>query len=254
MIGPGRWGQIWTGTACLAVLALAGCGSTGSAGVVETSPPPMSVTEVQGVVLAPGGMFATAGWHWMDRLSLASRAFAQLQDLMPVESGVPVALSRVDGTAFARGTTDCQGGDVNCPQLLAQADTDETGLFQIAHPAVAHLENDCRLMVQVGSGDTLTRAFVLTRSNNNIDAATEAVVRVMLFAVNQTCAQFCDDISVDELKKISDEVRNVAFSAFGTDVQQINDSAYALVQADLARNGRVKLAINAALPATCQLE
>jgi hypothetical protein len=253
MIGLGRWRQIWTGTACLAALALAGCGSTGTAGVVQTSPPPMSVTEVQGVVLAPDGMVAAAGWHWMDRLSLASRAFALLQDVMPVQSGVDVSLSRVDGAAFARGTTDCQGGNVNCPQLLAQASTDDTGLFQIADPAVAHLENDCRLMVQVGSGDTLTRAFVLTRSNNNIDPATEAVVRVMLLAVNQTCAQFCDDISVDELKNISDEVRTVAYSAFGTDVAQINQSAYDLVLADLARNGRVKLAINAALPAACQL-
>jgi hypothetical protein len=173
---------------------------------------------------------------------------------MPAQSGLEVSLSRVDSQAFARGSTDCQGGNVNCPQLLAQASTDETGLFQIAHPSVAHLETDCGLMVQVGTGDARSRALVLTRSNNNIDAATEAVVRVMLLTINRTCAQFCEDISLDELKKISDEVRNVAYSASGSDVAQVNDSAYQLVLADLGRNGRVKLAINAALPAACQLQ
>jgi hypothetical protein len=254
MVGLGRWRQFCMGTACLAVLALGGCGTTGSAGISETAPPPTSNPSVQGVVLAPDGMFAAAGWRWMERLSFASRAFALLQDIMPVQSGVSVSLSRVDAQAFARGTTDCTGGNVNCPQLLAEGSTDDTGLFQIAHPSIAHLEDDCRLIVQVGSGDTLTRAFVLTRSNNNIDAATEATVRLMLLVVNHTCTQFCSDVTVAELKQISEEVRAAATNANGSDVAQINQSAYDLVLANVGRNGRVKVAVNAALPAECQFQ
>ena len=78
-------------------------------------------------------------------------------------------------------------------------------------------------------------------------------MRLILNTVHGSRCQLCD-FSAAELLKISAEVRNVTATASGTNVSEVNQSASDLVAKDLARNGRVKRAIDAALPAGCQLE
>lgn len=236
------------GAVCLA-LTVAGCGSNGSADVTLQPTPRPIVGAVNGTVLAPNGEFAAAdGWRWWAcAFNLLSPAYAQgtcLMNLMPAGGTLNVALWQVD-------LLDAKDGRIDNPRLINQARTDDAGLFEIVDPAAENLDT-CRLMVVVGSNDILTRAFVIEHTNN-LDAVSEAVVRVVLARLTQSPpVQLCDFTNAG-LANILDKATNAACSAKGDTVAEINQSAYDHVRV----NCSVLQAINdatgvpVALPSHC---
>jgi hypothetical protein len=205
---------------CLALTA-ADCGSNGTADVTLQPTPRPIVGAVNGTVFAPNGEFAAAdGWRrWACAFNLLSPAYAQtcLMNLMPVGGTLNVALWHVN-------LLDAKDGKIDNPRLLNQARTDDEGLFEIVDPATEHLDT-CRLMVVVGSNDMLTRAFAIEHTNN-IDAVSEAVVRVVLARLTQSPpVQLCDFTNAG-LANILDKASDAACSAKGDTVAEINQSAY----------------------------
>jgi len=208
------------GAVCLALTAI-GCGSNGTADVLLRPTPQAIVAAVNGTVLAPNGEFAAAdGWRrWACAFNLLSPADAQtcLMDLMPAGGTLQVALWQVD-------LLDAKDGKIDNPRLLNEARTDDAGLYEIVDPAAEHLDT-CRLMVVVGSNDMLTRAFVIEHTNN-LDAVSEAVVRVVLARLTQSPpVQLCDFTNA-ALANILDKASDAACSAKGNTVAEINQSAY----------------------------
>jgi hypothetical protein len=244
----GHFSGGFLGTVCL-MLAAAGCGSNGTADIFLRPTPQAIVGAVNGTVLAPNGEFAAAdGWRrWACAFNLLSPAYAQgtcLMNLMPAGGTLPVALWQVD-------LLDAKDGKIDNPRLLNEARTDDEGLYEIVDPAAEHLDT-CRLMVAVGSNDILTRAFVIEHTNN-LDAVSEAVVRVVLARLTQSPpVQLCDFTNAG-LANILDKANDAACSAKGNTVAAINQSAYDHVRV----NCGVLQAINGAtgvpvpLPAKC---
>ena len=207
------------GALCLAVAAT-GCGSDGSSDVVLPRTPRPIVGAVTGTVFAPNGEFASAeGRWWACPFSLLSPAYAQtcLAALMPAAGQLNVALWQVD-------MIDAKDGKIDNPRTVAQARTDSDGIYQIVDPAAEHLDT-CRLMVVVGHEDSLTRAFAI-ENTTNIDAVSEAVVRLVLDRLTQSPpVQLCDFTNAG-LANILLKARAAACSAKGSTVAEINDSAY----------------------------
>ncbi|MFQ5665492.1 MAG: hypothetical protein ACE5I7_03585 [Candidatus Binatia bacterium] len=179
---------------------------------------------VSGVILAPNGQFAAkhGWWRWPDRLALARPAYA-LRNVMPAMGILNVALSRVN-------FLDAKDGQIDTPQLLANARTEGDGFYEIVNSAAANLD-DCRLMVATGGGELLTRAFVVSR-RTNIDAVSEAVVRVVLDRLTRAPpVQLCD-FKTEGLQNILEKAEVAAFNASGDSVAEINRDAFTRVVAN----------------------
>ncbi len=218
---PGRraLGEL-LGAMCL-VLITSGCGSDGTVDIAFPPTPRPIVGAVTGTILAPNGEFAAvdAWWRFAGPLNLSSPAYAQtcLANLMPAGGELNVALQQVD-------FIDAKDGQIDNPRLLAEGRTDGDGLYEIVNSAAEHLET-CRLMVVVGSNESLTRAFAIEHTTN-IDAVSEAVVRVVLNRLTQSPpVQLCDFTNAG-LGNILAEARPAACSAKGDTVAAINQSAY----------------------------
>ena len=233
---------------CL-VLAAAGCGSDGTADTTLRPTPRPIVAAVTGTVFAPNGEFAAAGalQRWASTLCLWSPAYAQtcLSDLMPAGGTLNVALWQID-------MIDAKDGKIDTPRLVNQARTDGDGLYKIVDSAADNLDL-CRFMVVVGGNESLTRAFAIEHTTD-INAVTEAVVRVVLNRLTQTPpVQLCDFTNA-ALANILDKATAAACSAKGSTVAEINQSAYDHVRV----NCGVVQAINDAtgvpvpLPPRCQ--
>jgi hypothetical protein len=236
------------GVVCLA-LAAAGCGSDGTVDVALRPTPKPIIGAVTGTVFAPNGEFAAAdGWlRWACSLSLLSPAYAQtcLMNLMPAGGELNVALWRIN-------FIDAKDGKIDNPVLVNQARTDGDGLYQIVDAAAEQLDT-CRLMVVVGSNESMTRAFAIEHTTN-IDAVSESVVRMVLERLTQSPpVQLCD-FNNDGLANILAKARAAACSAKGNTVAEINQSAYDHVKV----NCGVLQAMNDAtgvpipLPSRCQ--
>ena len=202
-------------------LIVAGCGSDGATSVTLQPTPQQIVAAVNGTVLAPNGQFVAADiWHrWASSVFLLSPAYAQtcLANLMPAAGDLNVVLWLVD-------YVDAKDGVIDNPRLLNQAHTDGEGLYEIVDSAAQNL-NTCRLMVAVGSNDSLTRAFAIDHTTN-INAVSEAVVRVVLDRLTQSPpVQLCDFTNA-ALSNISDKTSAAACSAKGDTVADLNESAY----------------------------
>jgi hypothetical protein len=236
--------------ACLALpllggLTVSGCGSNGTAAADIPGPPMQVVASVQGQVLGPDGQFAARGldWSWPLRL-LVPPAYAQgtcayyaVGNPQPVQVSQRVSLSRIDPTTAAHGTTDGA-------QLLAEADTDANGIFNILYAPLSNLEQQCGLLLEVGGGNLLTRAFVLEHDHNDVDPISEAVVRLVLNRLaNLQGAQLCT-VSVDQLRTLSTVVHDAVCTATGSTVFELNQNVYN----EAAQNPNVQAAVLAALP------
>ena len=220
------------GAVCLALTAT-GCGSNGTADVTLRPTPRPIVAAVNGTVFAPNGEFAAAdGWRrWACAFNLLSPAYAQtcLMNLMPAGGTLNVALWLVD-------SIDAKDGKIDASEvrLINQAHTDGDGLYEIVDAAAENLDV-CRLMVVVGSNDSETRAFAIEHTTN-IDAVSEAVVRVVLDRITQSPpVQLCDFTNAG-LANITEKARNAACSAKGDTVAEINESAYQHVKVNRSVN------------------
>jgi len=226
----------WLAAAALA-LVVAGCGANGETGV--TLGPSNTGPAISGVISAPNGAYVRAGgvWDWAEALLVIPRA-AALQNVAPAQGTLRVALLQVS-------VQDAADGSIDSPLLINQADTDGDGNYTIAASQADQLDTICRLMVSVGSGDSMTRAFVTAKSNMNIDAVSEAVVRVILDRLVRAPAVTLCDFNIDALTKISVAVDAATTVASGDTVAAINDNAFALACTSAA-SARVKNAVDAA--------
>ena len=199
------------------LISLGGCGSDGTS-AVTLGGGTHTEEKMTGVVYAPGGVLASAqsGWSPQFNFGFASAAYA-LQGVAPVGAGLPVSLVLLDSLDFSDGQIDSP------KPLITAALTDDTGRYEIIDPAVEDV-NICRKMLSVGGGDALTRALVFSHETQ-IDATSEALVRVLLEHVASSTAQLCD-YNANDLTKLLAKLTDVTLNATGTTVAEINNDAY----------------------------
>lgn len=216
---------------CTSVLS--GCGSDGSAGVTVL-PGGANEPIVTGFVLAPNGVMAraTSRWQLVLQGALVGPALA-LQEVSPVGRGVPVSLAQLDWVDFADGRIDSP------LPLDLDTVTEADGRYRIVDPEARDVLG-CRKLLTAGSGTTTMRALVYGREVN-IDAASEALVRVLLDFVANSTAQLCD-FSASELQRLQQKVNDVTYTARGNSVAEINAAAYELAR----RNRSLQQALAAA--------
>jgi hypothetical protein len=193
--------------------------------------PPVLEEKITGIVSAPNGVLATAPRWWQSPLSFpfVSAAFA-LQGVSPVGAGLPVSLSLLDSVDFADGRIDSP------IPLFTAAITNAAGRYTIISPD-AEDTAVCRKMLAAGGGNSLTRALVFSHEVD-INATSEALVRVLLDYVGGSQAQLCD-FSVGELTDLLGLVRSATAPAKGGSAPEINEHAYQLA----ANNRRVQDAL-----------
>ena len=239
MIAHGQGHGIWAAYVCFAALALAGCGANGASSVYI--PPANPAPSVSGTVYAPNGQFAAAEHWWAEALRLMPPAYAALQSELPITTEENVSLSKLDPAEAAHGSTDQA-------LLLANGSTDPAdGSYfisndQLTGRCVVQAGNGERCIVQVGSGDMLTRAFVFSCKTASgvsyscttapgvswtadIDAVSEAVVRLVLDYLMRTSTQL-GDFSNADLENIDCIARALANDISGTNVADINEKVY----------------------------
>lgn len=234
--------SIWVVLAACAGLTLSACGTSGGAGITQSSTPPVLAAGVQGTVYGPNGQFAAADrwwWSWTNQLQLVPRAYALLDDdLQPVQVTLDVSLSQLQIPAALHGKADDDWYVATFP--LQTEPTGPNGDFTILDPSLSVLDDQSHLMLAVGTaGVTLTRAFVLRHDTVRIDAVSEAVVRVVLKRLTEAPVAQLDDFSINDLTAISAAAHDAAATATGSTIQEINQSAYDLV----VNNPQVQLAI-----------
>jgi hypothetical protein len=259
-----RWASAGFGVLCLSMLAVAGCGSNGTADV-KPPPPGQPQQLVTGVVRMPNGELVStnAFWQWAKSVRLLVPAYAtsiQNPSVFPA-SGVPVTLERVDHV-------DAADGSIDSPHNLAGSlPTDGSGTYTIDATQAAPTLDGCGFMLFVGGRNqrTLTRAFVLAplpaatppEGAATADAATEPVVYVVdVDVVSETVVGvvlnrltkappvgLCDfPLGSPGLQAITDAVSNAVYTATGSDVEEINQTALAMA----LNNRGVQAAVNAA--------
>jgi hypothetical protein len=191
-------------------------------------PPGNPAPSASGTVYAPNGQFAAAErrWQWADALWLMPRAYAALESELPVttEGGENVSLSKLDPVEAAHGSTERA-------LLLGNGRTDSDGFYLISNDQLASFQAG-EIIVQVGSGGMLTRAFVLSCTTNagvscttDIDAVSEGVVHVVLDYLARTTTQLTDFTAAD-LGNIDCMARVLAGNISGTSVADINAKVY----------------------------
>ncbi|MGD0949488.1 MAG: hypothetical protein ABSA52_18930 [Candidatus Binatia bacterium] len=237
MIAHGRGYIVLATVVCCAALALAGCGADGTSSVYF--PPGNSAPSVSGTVYAPNGEFAAAErWRqWLDALWLMPRAYAALGSEAPVITEQNVALSKLDADEAAHGHPELG------QYLLANGPTDPAnGTYFISADELANFqsgEDASEIIVQVGSGGTLTRAFILSCTagatvsctNADIDAVSETLVRLVMDRLTEAPSVLLSNFTRDGLQQMYDYAQQalLAENVSGASVQEINDNAYQLL-------------------------
>jgi hypothetical protein len=205
-------------------VSLNGCGADGSSGATLPTDPPQKESKLTGVVYAPNGVLAGAP-RWWDRhfdFGIASPAYA-LRSVSPVASGLPVSLALLDAIDVADGYIDSP------KPLVTAALTNDEGRFTIIAAAAEDVIT-CRKMVFAGGGDALTRAFVYSHEVQ-IDAASEALVRVLLDHLAASLSHLCN-YNTGELTQLQQTVNDATFSAHGDTAAAINEDAYQRAKAN----------------------
>jgi hypothetical protein len=229
---------------CLVGLALAGCGSDGTASVALAPTPQRFVPAIRGTVCLPNGQLAAAGgWQqWADPFRLLSRAMAAqclVYGTAPANAELTVNLYRVNLADAADGRIDYP--DPVLPDPATDSRT-HNGDYQVVTEAIDNVEEcqgNARLLVAVGNAGTLTRAFVFSKTTN-IDPVSEAVVQVVLDTIANSDVQLCPTgskavyFSGAALAKISQAALDAGRYASGETVSDKNRNAYALVSTNAA--------------------
>jgi hypothetical protein len=203
----------------LYVASTAGCGGSASSDVTVPKPPPPAGPVVSGTVSLPNGKLALLDRSIMERFAalVIEKAEALVAtNVKPVARNVAVLLSlqRPDGNlqTFDTFYTNDQGGYI----LTLPSGTSE---------------DTCRFVVSVGSGETLTRAFVFsTVKPINIDYVSETAVGLIMDQVNQG-ADLCE-FSVGEIEQLGTMIRNLPGIVTGADVFETNRNALVAAASD----------------------
>ncbi len=224
MIGHGRGKRLWIASMCFAAAMLAGCGRDGTSTAAVGPTEPNTTPSISGTIYAPNGEFASASqlWRWADAIGLWPRAFA-LEGVLPITTEENISVSRLDPTAAAHGCP----ANVACAQLIANGRSDpDTGEYVIASDALDDVGlHTGRLIVQIGNGHLLTRAFVLSRTTD-IDACTEALVRLVLFRLTQAPAIQLDAFTDEGLQTLSRYAHGLTQTISADTVPDLNDAVY----------------------------
>ena len=227
----------WLGIAML-LGVLAGCGgeSSVSVGVPTDNNGPLIV----GQVLMPNGQLAAVPSTWE---RLASAVVARVEALVngtvrPVGGGVGVRLTRI-------GNANIVNGQIRNAITVAAANTGPDGGFGI-HLPTGTSPNTCRFLMEVGSGRTLTRAFV-DREQVTVDFESEAVVRLVLQQIGNGAAQLCD-LDAGDLGSIRGAVESSDHEAFGDTASAANSAAVIAASSDPAVQAAISQAFGQATP------
>jgi hypothetical protein len=219
------------------LILTAGCG--GDADVVVKFPPtepPAPGEFVSGVVFLPPGSVVQAKPSLLQRFAafVVETAHAISGNVLPVGEGVDVELVELAENLETH--------------LLTEGETNGSGAYILSVPGGLNeesCEGEGRLMVQIGSGGSLTRAFVFSlRDPVNIDFTSEAVVRLILGKVGAG-TPLCR-FSAGDVRNLLEAVQAAPGNATGSTIEDLNDSAFALA----AVNPTVQLTLDlaAALP------
>ena len=224
---------------CLAMLVVAGCGPDGNAGVDAPPRAPLQPL-VTGVVRLPNGELVSANslWKWAKSTHLVSPAYAITQNpsVFPANN-VRVSLSRVDHADAADGVIGDNSGSAPVPVSIP-SDTNSNGQYTIYKTTTARTVDGCGFMLAVGDPrlHTLTRAFVAdvpptdpaVAAEVDIDVVSETVVRVVLDRLTKAQAvDLCEfQLGSPGLQGITDAVANAVYTATGTNIEELNQSAF----------------------------
>lgn len=208
------------GAAVLGALGfLASCGHDGNIGAVipgDLDPEPPIIV---GGVLAPNGDFASAPTGlWRFAELFVSTAHALAENVLPIGPGQPVTL-------FSVSEEDAADGVISNPfAVSAPQPTDDGGRFTVALLGGREI-GECGLMLSVGTGSLLTRAFVFT-DDQDIDAVSEATVRSILNFIAEHEGVLLCDYSIEDVAEIDALIRSISANTTGTSVADINARVY----------------------------
>ncbi|HVN86295.1 MAG TPA: cohesin domain-containing protein [Candidatus Binatia bacterium] len=215
------------GAALLLGVLIAGCGGDANVRVVSGGgqPTPLPGTSVSGQVKLPKGQVASAPASVLMRVARAMYPSAEALSgsVLPVGAGVDVQLFQIE-------PSDIVNGEIASGKLLGDNPTTGSGYYQIEVPENI-AEDTCHLLVRVGTGSSLTRAFVFSFGKTvDIDFYSETVVRLILAKV-ATGVPFCN-FSNDDIQSILSAVKAAPGTAVGDTAGAINQSAFQLASVD----------------------
>lgn len=215
-------------------LCVAGCGSDGSSHVQFPGNDPDVEGELTGVVYGPKSLIEPETAWWPATLGLVSTAYAVLFN------ETPFGINEAHVTLSSLTQVDAADGRIDSYDPLTQfSPTDADGRYRVISRVVEHLDV-CetiqdkrfvgRLLVSADIDlNSRTRAFVVS-SQTDIDASTEAVVRLVLRRIfeQEPPVQLCD-FSIEGLRNVMRFAENAAFTANGETVNEMNADAFRLI-------------------------
>lgn len=202
-----------------ALMIIASCGNDGNIGAVIPGDKDPEPDVIVGGVLAPNGDFASSeSLLWRFASLFTSNAYALAENVLPIGPGYMVTL-------YSVSEEDVIDGQIDNPfAVSAPQPTDDGGRFTVALLGGRAI-GECGLMLSVGSGDLLTRAFVYT-DDQDIDAVSEATVRSILNYIDETFGVLLCDYSTEDVRDIENLIRDISFNTSGTSVAEINEAVY----------------------------
>ena len=196
----------------LYVASTAGCGGDAASNVSVPKAQPSPGPAVNGTVSLPNGTLAMRERSVLRRFAalVVEEAEALVAtNVKPVPRNVPVLLT----LQYPNGSS----------QTYDTFYTNDQGGYLLNLPAGTS-EDTCRFIVSVGSGSTLTRAFVFsTVKPVNIDYISETAVTLILDQVQQG-ADLCE-FSVREIEQLVNMIRDLPGIVTGPDIFQTNRNA-----------------------------
>jgi hypothetical protein len=226
----------WLGLAATLLLASCGGESSVSVGVPTDNNGPT----ISGTVSMPNGQVAAAP-SALERLAEAvvTRVEALVSGTVrPVGSGVTLRVREI-------GPENIVGGRIKGGRVTFTGTTGNGGAYAIKLPTGTSPET-CRYMLEVGSGDTLTRAFV-DDLHVDIDFQSEAAVRLVLDEIRRKTTTLCA-LAADDLRNIRTAVVNSNREVFGDSASAVNAAAFAAASADPNVQAAIDVALGAPTP------
>ncbi|MDX2166990.1 MAG: cohesin domain-containing protein [Deltaproteobacteria bacterium] len=227
----------WLGLAATLLLASCGGESSVSGGVPTDNNGPT----ISGTVSMPNGQVAAAP-SALERLAAA--VVARVEALVsgtvrPVGAGVEVRVREI-------GPQNISGGRITGGRVTFRGSTGAGGAYAIKLPTGTSPET-CRYILEVGSGSTLTRAFV-DDLLVDIDFESEAAVRLVLDEIRRKTTTLCG-LDAGDLHGIRRAVMQSTREVFGDSASAVNAAATAAAASDPGVQSAISIALGAPTPA-----